>query len=184
MLTPILIVVAAVVAFFLVFVATRPPEFRVERSAAISGPPDVVFDQVNDLHKWEAWSPWAKMDPNAKTTYEGPPAGVGAAFSWAGNGKVGEGKMTIIESRAGELVRFRLDFLKPFKGTNEAEFTFKPQGEKTLVTWSMQGRRNFMMKLFGLFMNCDKMIGCQFEKGLADMNAVVEAETKKQAIAA
>src|SRR5262245_23417813 len=183
MVGPILGVIALVVVLFLIFVSSRPSEFKVARSASINGPPEVVFAHVNDLHKWEAWSPWAKMDPNAKTTYEGPAAGVGAAFAWAGNGKVGEGRMEIIESRRAELVRFRLDFFKPFKGQNEAEFVLKPQGDKTLVTWSMEGKSNFMMKLFGLFMNCDKMIGCQFEKGLADMDAVVRSEGKQAAVA-
>jgi len=183
MVWPILGVIGVIIVFFLIFVAMRPSEFKVVRSANIGGPSDVVFAQVNDLHKWEAWSPWAKMDPAAKTNYEGPPAGVGAAFAWAGNAKIGEGRMTIIESRRPELVRFRLDFFKPFKGTNTAEFTFKPEGEKTLVTWSMEGKSNFITKLFGLFVNCDKMIGCQFEKGLADMDAVVRNESKEAAVA-
>ena len=183
MVWPILGAIALVVVLFLIFVASRPSEFKVARSASISGPPEVVFAHVNDLHKWEEWSPWAKMDPNAKTTYEGPAAGVGAAFAWVGNAKVGQGSMTIIESRRPELVRFRLDFLKPFKGTNTAEFTFKAEGDKTLVTWSMEGKSNFVTKLFGLFMNCDKMIGCQFEKGLADMDAVLRSEGKQAAVA-
>jgi hypothetical protein len=184
MLTPILIAIVAVIVLFLVVVAMRPSEFRVSRAATISGPAEAAFMQVNDLHKWEAWSPWAKMDPTAKTTYDGPPSGVGAGFAWAGNAKIGEGRMTITESRATELVRFRLEFLKPFKGTNTAEFTFKPQGGKTLVTWSMEGKNNFISKAFGLFVNCDKMIGSQFEKGLADMNSIVAGESKKQSVAA
>lgn len=173
MLTNILIVVAVIIGGFVIIVAMRPNDFKVTRAALIGAPPDAVFPQVNNLHNWEAWSPWAKIDPNAKTTYEGPEAGVGAAFGWAGNAKVGEGRMTITESCPAELVRFRLDFVKPFKGTNVAEFTFKAEGQQTRVAWSMSGRNNFITKAVGLFMNCDKMVGGQFEKGLADLNSTV-----------
>src|SRR5215471_2717106 len=121
MLIKILVVLAVVLLGLVVFAATRPSEFRVMRSALVGAPPDAVFPHVNDLHNWEAWSPWAKLVPAAKSTYEGPPAGVGATFSWAGNQKIGEGRMTIVESHPNDLVRFRLDFLKPFKGTNLAE---------------------------------------------------------------
>jgi hypothetical protein len=172
MLIKLLIVLAVIVIGLVVFVAMRPSEFRIIRSAMVGAPPDAVFPHVNDLHNWEAWSPWAKLDPTAKTIYEGPNAGVGAAFSWAGNHNIGEGKMTITESRPNDLVRFRLDFLKPFKGTNDAKFTFKDEGGKTNVTWAMSGHYGFVPKLMGLFINCDKMCGDQFEKGLADLNKV------------
>src|SRR5260221_14652047 len=107
------------------------------------------------------------MDPNAATTFGGPASGVGATMDWAGNMKVGEGSMTIVESHPNDLVRFRLDFQKPFAGTNTAEFTFQPQGGQTQVTWSMTGHNNFMGKAMGLVMNCDKMVGGQFEQGFA-----------------
>lgn len=175
LLPRILIVLAAIVAVLIVVVATRPAEFRVARSATISAPPPEVFAHVNDLHAWEAWSPWAKLDPQAKGTYDGPPEGEGASFAWSGNSEVGEGRMTIIESRPNELIRLRLEFVKPFKATNEAEFTFQPEGEQTLVTWSMSGRNNIMGKAVSLFMDCDKMVGGQFEQGLANMSSVVEA---------
>jgi hypothetical protein len=174
MLTTVLIVLAAVVVVFLIVVAMQPSGFRVERSATIAAPSAVVFPQVNDLHKFQDWSPWAKRDPACKTSFEGPPAGTGAGFHWAGNKEVGEGRMTITESRPNELVRFRLDFLKPFAATNTAEFAFKPSGNQTVVTWSMSGERNFFFKAFGLFVNCDKMIGSDFEKGLANMKAIAE----------
>jgi uncharacterized protein YndB with AHSA1/START domain len=177
MIKKLLLTLLVVLAVFLVIVAMQPAEFRVARSTTISAPPAVVFAQVNDLHKWQEWSPWAKLDPNSRTTFEGPPAGEGAVFGWAGNDQVGEGKMTIIESRPTERVKFRLDFVKPFAGTNEAEFTFQPQGADTLVTWSMTGRKNFVMKAIGLFMNCDKMIGPEFEKGLAQLNAASKTAT-------
>ena len=179
MIIYILIALAAIIVIFVIMVALQPAEFRIVRSASISAPPAVVFAQVNDLHKWQEWSPWAKMDPAAKNTFEGPPAGTGAAFRWAGNNKVGEGTMTITESRPSELIRFKLEFLEPFKATNTAEFTFKPEGNQTAVTWSMFGKNNFMAKAFGLFVNCDKMVGGQFEKGLADLKSLAEAAGKK-----
>jgi len=183
MLKIILIALAVIVVVFVVIVAVQPSDFRITRSATIAAPPEAVFAQVNDLHNWEAWSPWAKLDPAAKSTYEGPAAGVGAAFAWSGNNKIGEGRMTVIESRPDELVRFKLDFLKPFKASNTAEFTFKPEGNQTAVTWSMYGKNNFLSKAVGLFMNCDKMVGGQFEQGLAQMNSVTEAATTKQVAA-
>jgi len=174
MLIQILIVLAVIVVVFVVIVAMRPSEFHVERSAAMSAPSPAVFAWVNDLHKWQEFSPWAKMDPAAKTTFSGPSDGVGAVFEWAGNKQVGEGRMTIVESRPNELIRFRLDFLKPFAATNTAEFTFRPDSDQTVVTWSMSGKSNFMFKAMGLFMNCEKMVGGQFEQGLATLKALVE----------
>jgi hypothetical protein len=174
MLATLLIVIAALIVLLVIVIAMQPAQFRITREATISASPVVVFAQVNDLYKWPAWSPWAKLDPNAKTTYAGPPAGKGAFFSWAGNNQIGEGSMTITESRLDELVVFKLEFLKPFAATNTAEFTFQPQGSQTVVTWSMSGQNNFMSKAFGLIVNCDKMIGGQFEKGLADLKLVSE----------
>ena len=178
MLIKILIGVVVVVGVFAVIVAMRPSDFRVERSAVVSAPAPVVFAQVNDLHNWDAWSPWAKLDPAAKQTFDGPRAGTGAAFAWAGNNQVGEGRMTITESRPYELIRFRLDFVKPFAVTNTAEFTFTPRGVQTAVTWSMSGRQNFMAKAFCMFMSMDKMVGGEFEKGLAQMKSVAESANK------
>ena len=169
-----IVVIAVIVAIFVLMVSKQPDEFHVVRSATISAPPAVVFAQVNDLYKWGAWSPWAKIDPAAKTVFEGPPAGAGSAMSWAGNSKLGEGRMTITASNPYTLIRFKLEFMKPFKATNTAEFVFKPEGNQTAVTWSMSGRNNLMSKAVGLLMNCDKIVGGQFEKGLADLKAVSE----------
>jgi uncharacterized protein YndB with AHSA1/START domain len=178
MLVKILIGVAAVVVVFVVVVALQPAKFRVTRTATVSAPPALVFEQVNGLRNWEPWNPWLKLDPAAKSTYEGPSEGNGAISRWAGNKNVGEGSMTIIESRPTDLIRLRLDFLKPFKGTSTAEFTFKPDGDKTIVTWSMDGQNNFIAKAMHLFINMDKMIGGQFEQGLASLAAVAEANAK------
>jgi uncharacterized protein YndB with AHSA1/START domain len=175
MLNIILIAVALIAVLFVIVVATRPADFCVTRTATISAPAAVVFAQVNDLHRWEAWSPWEKIDPALKRTFEGPSAGTGASYSWVGNKKAGEGRMTIMESRPDELIRIKLEFLKPFKATNTAEFTFKSEGNQTVVTWSMFGKNNFMAKAFHLFVNFDKMIGGDFEKGLVQLKLVAEA---------
>jgi hypothetical protein len=166
--------IAAIIVIFIIVAAMQPAEFRIARSAGMSAPPSAVFAQVNDFHNWEAWSPWAKIDPAMKQTYDGAPAGVGAVYAWNGNKQVGEGRMTITESRPSDLIRINLEFFKPFSANNIAEFTFAADGDKTVVTWSMSGRKNFMFKAVGLFMNMDKLIGNDFEKGLAQMKAVVE----------
>jgi hypothetical protein len=175
MLKKILIALAAIVVVFVGVVAMQPSDFRIVRTATISGPAPAVFAQVNDFHNWEAWSPWAKLDPATKNSFEGPSAGIGAIFRWASNKEVGEGSMTITESRPSDLIRIKLEFLKPFAATNSAEFTFKPDGDQTAVTWSMAGKNNFISKAICLFMNMDKMVGGKFEEGLAAMKSFVEA---------
>jgi len=146
MLKTILISLAVIVIVLAVIVALQPSEFRVARSTTISASPATVFAQVNDFHKWEAWNPWGKIDPAMKQAYAGAPAGNGAIYTWAGNNKVGEGHMTITESRPNDLILVKLEFFKPFSGNSLAEFTFKPQGNQTVVTWSMTGQNNFMAK--------------------------------------
>jgi len=177
MLTKILIALAVIVIGFVVIVAMRPSEYRVARTVTISAPAPVAFAQVNDFHKWDAWNPWAKMDPAMKQTYEGAPAGVGAIDTWTGNKQVGEGRMTLTESRPPELIRINLEFLKPFAATSTAEFTFRPDGQRTAVTWSMVGSLNFVAKVVHLFVGMDRMIGANFEKGLADMKSVAEGRS-------
>lgn len=184
MITPILMCFAVILGLLLIIVAARPSDFRVTRSAAMAAPPEQVFPQVNELRNWEAWNPWGKLDPNCKMTYDGPAAGVGASYAWAGNNKVGAGRNTITGSRPNELVRFRLEFARPMKATNIAEFTFRPDGDQTVVTWTMSGKHNFVGKAFGLVMNCDKMLGGQFEKGLAQMKSLAEAGAERTAVPA
>lgn len=167
------------VGIFCAVVASRPNDFKVSRSAMMAATAAAVFDQVNDFHKWDVWSPWAKMDPNAKTSYEGPTSGVGAKFGWSGNSDVGEGSMTIVESKPNDLVRIRLDFTRPMAGTSDVELKLEPQGEQTKVTWSMAGKNNFIAKAVGLFMDCEKMVGDQYDKGLANLKAIVEAKPEK-----
>jgi uncharacterized protein YndB with AHSA1/START domain len=175
MLRKILIGLAVLVGGFAAVVALQPSEFRITRSVTISAPPEVVFAQVNDFHNWEAWNPWGKLDPGMQQSYEGSLAGPGALYTWAGNGNVGEGRMTIVESRPPERIQIQLEFLKPIAATNTAEFTFEPQGDATTVTWSMTGRSNFIGKAIGLFMDMDQMVGGMFEQGLAAMKSVAEA---------
>ena len=174
MLKKILIALLAVIAIFLIVVALQPSEFHVERTASMAAPPATVFDQVNDFHKWDAWSPWAKLDPNAKITFEGPPSGTGTIMTWAGNNQVGEGKMTLTESKPDELVKINVDIVKPMEGSSTTEFAFKPDGDKTAVTWSMSGHQNFIAKAMCLVMNGTKMMSDLMDKGLANMKSVVE----------
>jgi len=174
----ILIVLAAIAAILVVFaivVALQPSEVRVVRSITIAAPAPAVFAQVNDFHKWEAWSPWAKLDPAAKVTFEGTPAGQGAVFTWAGNDEVGEGRMTLMESRPSDQIRIEVAFVKPFEGSSSSEFTFKPDGNQTLVTWTTTGRNNFIGKAFCLFFDPEEMLGGTLEKGLAQLKSVAEA---------
>lgn len=176
MFKKIVIALGVAIAAFLGLVASQPADYRIERSATIAAPASVIFAQVNHLQNWEKWSPWAKLDPNAKTTFEGAKEGVGAVMRWDGNNEVGQGSMTIAESRPNELVRFNMEFVKPMQNTATAEFSFKPEGDKTVVTWAMYGTNYFIGKAVSLLMNCDKMVGGQFEKGLASINTLVEAK--------
>ena len=174
MLVKILIGTAVVLVALVAYVATQPGEFSVSRSATFAAPAPAVFAQVNELKKWEAWSPWAKKDPQAKQSYAGPAAGAGASMSWVGNKEVGEGRMTIVESSPNALVRFKLEFFEPFAATNSAEFSFKEEGGRTALTWSMRGQNNFIGKAMCLVFDMDKMVGGDFEAGLAGIKAIVE----------
>ncbi len=176
MLKKILIVVGVIVAILVSIVASRPADFLVERSLIVAAPAETLFEEVNDLHRWQAWSPWVKLDPNAKNSFTGPKAGEGASMSWVGNSDVGVGSMTIVESRRPDYIRFRLDFLKPMQATNTSEFYFEPEGDQIRVTWMMSGTNNFIGKAFGLILDCDKMVGDQFEKGLAQLKIIAEAK--------
>jgi len=174
MLVKILIGIAVVLGAAAAYVAMQPADFSVARSATFAAPAGEVFAQVNELRKWKAWSPWAKKDPNARESFDGPAAGTGASMSWAGNNEVGEGRMTIVESRPGALVRFKLEFFKPFAATNTAEFRFEPADGGTVVKWSMSGHNNLIARAMCLFVNMDRMVGGQFEQGLSNMKNVVE----------
>ena len=179
MLKKILAVVAAIIVAFLIVVSMQPATFRVVRTATVSAPPEVIFPLVNNFHKWDAWSPWAKLDPAMKTTFEGPTEGPGAIYKWEGNSTVGQGKMAIAASHPSDAVTINLEFIKPFEAINTTEFTFKPTGNQTEVTWSMSGENNFLSKAMCLFVSMDKMVGGDFEKGLSQLKTAAESANKK-----
>jgi hypothetical protein len=166
----------ALIAVLCTVVAMQSEDFKVARSATFNASPAAVFEQVNDLHKWDAWSPWAKLDPNAKSTFEGPTSGKDAKMSWDGNADVGAGSMTIVESKPNELVKIKLDFVRPFEGTSDVEMKVEPVGDQSKLTWSMAGKNNFIAKAISLVIDCEEMCGEQFEKGFANLKGVVEAE--------
>jgi Polyketide cyclase / dehydrase and lipid transport len=181
MLANILIGVAVVVALFAIVVALQPAAFRIARTVKMTAPASEVFPHINDMRNWLPWSPWEKLDLTMQRTYEGAASGEGQIYSWVGNKNVGQGRCTILESRPYELVRMRLEFVKPFKAVNDAEFTLKQLGTETAVTWAMSGRRNFMFKAMGLVMSMDKMCGGAFEQGLRDLKELVEGEPQSLA---
>lgn len=179
MIKIILLGLGAAMALILAVAAFQPGEFHVQRSLAIAAPAGSLFEQVNDHRKFVLWNPWGKLDPNVKNTFSGPATGVGAVCSWQGNREVGAGSSTIIESKPGELVRLRMDWKEPMEGVGLMDFTFKPEGHTTVVTWQLRGTNNYIGKIMCLFMNMDKMVGGQFEQGLANLQALTETPAKK-----
>ena len=174
MLQILLIVVGVLVVGVLVVAASKPSTFRVERSTTISVAPDKVFPLVNDFHGWAAWSPWEKLDPALKRTFSGPASGKGAVYEWEGNSKAGQGRMEILDAPAPSRITIQLDFLKPFKAHNTAEFAFEKQEGATHLRWVMTGASPFMIRLMGVFVSMDKMVGKDFETGLANLKALAE----------
>jgi hypothetical protein len=172
----VLIVIAALIAAFLALAAIQPADFSLVRSAAMSAPASKPFAVVNDFHRWEEWSPWAKIDPDAKNTFTGSQSGQGAVFDWEGK-KSGAGRMTLLESVPNQRIKVDLEFSKPMKARNSVLFTFKPDGDQTVVTWEMSGTKNFMSKCFCMMMSMERMVGPQFEDGLRNMKALVERGT-------
>jgi hypothetical protein len=170
MLRKIAVVLVVILAALVAFIATRPSDFRIARSRTVAAPPQVVHGYVNDFRKWPEWSPWEKKDPALKREYSGEAAGPGAVYAWVGNKEVGEGRMTIADSRPPQSITIRLEFFKPYAGTGTAHFDFAPAGSGTSVTWAMTGHRNFMAKDIDLVMDVVKMIGTEFEKGLAALD--------------
>jgi uncharacterized protein YndB with AHSA1/START domain len=152
----------------------QPSSFKVERSASIKAPPDKIFALLNDFHHWSSWSPWEKFDPNMKRTHSGAERGTGAVYSWEGNKKVGTGRMEITESVAPARVVTKLDFLKPFEAHNTAEFNLETRGDSTSVSWSIYGPAAFMTKVMMVFTSMDKMMGKDFEEGLANLKVLAE----------
>ena len=175
-LAVIAVILAVVVAGILIYAATKPDSFTVKRTASIKAPPERIFALVNDLHGWGAWSPYEKKDPDMKRTFGGAALGKGAIYQWDGNKNVGSGSMEIIESAPPSKIVIKLDFLKPFEGHNTAEFTMEPRAGATKVTWAMYGPQKFFFKLMSMFVSIDKLVGKDFERGLANIKAIAESK--------
>jgi uncharacterized protein YndB with AHSA1/START domain len=175
MLHYILYVGILVIVGLILFIATRPAAFRIERSGLVAAPAEIVFGIINDFRQWPRWSPWEKLDPNMKKTIEGPPAGVGASFAWAGNQKAGEGRSTILESTPNDQIVMKLEMFKPFPCENQVTFKLVPADAGTRVSWIMEGKNGFMVKAFSLVMNMDAMVGKDFEEGLVNLNREAQA---------
>ncbi|HEX6317412.1 MAG TPA: SRPBCC family protein [Burkholderiales bacterium] len=166
--------VVLLVAVVLAFAATRPDSFSVRRAASIQAPPEKIFPLINDFSRWSAWSPYEKKDPAMKRSFSGPAAGKGAVYAWEGNGEVGQGRMQIADAVAPSRVTLKLDFVKPFEAHNKVDFTLEPKGGATEVTWAMDGPMPFISKVITLFVDMDRMVGGDFEAGLANLKAVAE----------
>jgi hypothetical protein len=174
MLKKILIGIVVIVGAALIVAAFRPAEFEVHRSAVIQAPPERIQRLIDDFHQWGRWSPWEKLDPDMQRTYGGPPSGRGATYAWSGNSKVGKGRMEILDTSP-DGVKIDLWFLAPIEGRNLARFDFAPKDGGTEVTWTMTGRQPYVGRVMGLFMSMDRMIGGDFERGLAQLKAAAES---------
>lgn len=179
MLVYILVAILAMIALLAVVVAVQPADFRITRSMLIDAPAEELYPLANNPREFQRWNPFAEIDPNAKIEYSGPESGVGAAYKWSGNNQAGEGRMEIIETKEPNLVRYSLDFIRPMTASNIAEFTFEPEGNQTKASWSMSGKNGFFGKAFNLVVNCEKMVGSEFEKGLTKLKSITESTPAK-----
>ena len=170
----IAVVLAIAIAAVLILAATKPNTLLVQRAISIKAPADRIFPLINDFHQWRSWSPYEDRDPALKRTYDGADSGKGAVYAWDGNKNVGSGRMEILETSVPSRILIKLDFFKPFEGHNTAEFTMLPQGSATNVHWLMRGPAPFMSKVMQVFMNFDKMVGKDFEAGLASLKQLTE----------
>ncbi len=169
-----IVVVIVLIGLVLAIAQSRPNEFTVQRTVRIAAPPERIYPDIVDFHRWPGWSPWERMDPAMRKTYTGAASGRGAVYEWAGNSKVGQGRMEITDASAPTSVTVKLDFMKPFEAHNTAKFTLVPAGGPTDVTWSMSGSSPLMIKLMGVFFNMDKLVGKDFERGLASLKTLAE----------
>jgi uncharacterized protein YndB with AHSA1/START domain len=165
---------AIAIAIVLILAAAQPATFSVRRATTVEAPAEKIFPLINDFHQWESWSPYENKDPAMKRTYSGAASGRGAVYAWDGNKNVGSGRMEILETSVPSKVVIKLDFITPFEGHNTAEFTMLPQGDATNLTWAMHGPTPFMMKVMHVFINMDRMIGKDFEAGLANLKLLTE----------
>jgi uncharacterized protein YndB with AHSA1/START domain len=174
MLVNVLLALAILLVVLAAFVATRPGDFRIVRTRAVAAPPERVHALINDFHNWPAWSPWEKMDTAMTRTYSGAPSGVGAVYAWSGNKKVGTGQMKITGAEPDSSLTIALDFVTPFESHNTTIFTLSPSGDSTTVTWTMSGPSPYLSKVMSVFVSMDRMVGPDFEAGLANLKTVVE----------
>lgn len=170
----IAVVLAIAIAVVLILAASKPATFSVARAIDVKAPPEKIFALINDFHQWVSWSPYENKDPAMKRSYSGAESGTGAVYGWEGNGNVGAGRMEILDASVPSKILIKLDFFKPFEGHNTAEFTMLPQGGATHVSWVMRGPAPFISKLMQVFMNLDRMIGKDFEIGLANLKKLTE----------
>lgn len=168
------IVIVVLVAAVLLFAASRPDTFHVQRSASIKAPPEKVFALINDYRNWNAWSPWEKKDPALKRTFSATTSGKGATYAWEGNKDVGQGRMEIAEAVAPSSITIKLDFVQPFEAHNIVDFTLTPLADATTVTWAMRGDTPYFAKIIHVFIDMDSMVGKDFEAGLANLKAIAE----------
>ena len=169
----VLIVVLLIVAL-LIYAATKPDVFRVQRSTGIQAPAAAIFPLLKDFHRWGVWSPYEKLDPGMKRIYSGESLGRGAVYAWDGNSKAGEGRMEITDSLPPSTVSLSLNFVRPFTAHNRVDFTIEPSGDTTTVTWAMYGPSPYMAKVMHIFFNMDAMVGKDFEVGLANLKSAAE----------
>jgi hypothetical protein len=174
MFKKIAVIIVILIGALLVYAATKPGDFRIQRTTAIKAPADKIFPLINDYHNWPSWSPYEKLDPNMKKILSGAASGKGSVYEWDGNSKAGKGRMEITDSVPSSKVTIKLDFSKPMEGHNVAEFTLVPSGDSTSVTWAMSGPMPYVAKVMSVFFDMDKLIGKEFETGLANMKAVAE----------
>lgn len=171
----VLAVVVIAAAIVLAIAASRPDRFRIERSAVIAAPAESIFPLIEDFHRWRIWSPYEERDPAMRRDYSGAPHGEGAIYAWDGNRQIGTGRMEILQAEPASRIAIKLDFFKPFKASNTAEFTLEPTTAGTRVTWTMHGHSPFMSKLMGLVFDMDRIVGKDFETGLERLRRLVQA---------
>lgn len=176
MLVKILIGVAVAIAALLGYAAMQPDTFAVQRSIGIQAPPERIFPLINDLRRFGEWSPYEKKDPAMKRSFSGPSGGKGAVYAWDGDGNVGQGRMEIAESVPPSSVAINLEFVRPFEARNRVDFTLRPQGGATEVSWAMNGPMPFVSKVICLFVDMDSMVGKDFEAGLANLKTLAEKQ--------
>ena len=171
--------IATVIVVVLIVAALKPGHFQIQRSAMIGAPPAVIYGYIADFRKWTQWSPWERIDPNLRRTYSGADHGVGAVYAWdSNNSKAGAGRMEITKAAENTLINLDLDFIKPFRASNKVAFAFSPEADGTLVLWTMTGPLPFMAKLMHTLMNMDKMVGKDFEAGLATLKSISETAAR------